>query len=163
MPATHHQSERPWGETWGCTLRFWDQKRGGEASSVGVQEKVPNFPNFFSEVPTFPAQSFRLKSINDVPAFVPRNFRPGQPAPHELQARSTSGNVSGALTVCSEPHMERNDHALLQCAAQKFEEVLPVPTSQLNPLIQQCPRSGKACMRNSISPVLYVSDLHRIR
>ncbi|GAQ85930.1 hypothetical protein KFL_002610160 [Klebsormidium nitens] len=85
-----------------------------QAQSAGYTlEKVPNFPNFFSEVPTFPAQSLRLKAANDVPPFVPRDFRPDQPAPHELQGRSTSGNVSGANLVkfLHQPLLSKDDVA----------------------------------------------------
>ena len=81
-----------------ATDHFREQARGGFTLA-----RCPDFGNFTSALPHYPASSFRLKNNDKVPHYVSREFRPAQRDAGALRAASTAAVVTG-------PH--RHKHSL---------------------------------------------------
>ena len=71
---------------------YRDQARAGGFTL----ERVPQYGNLFSEIPTYPSQTVRFRNVDKVPASVNREFQGNAGATQEVLAhKSTADRVSG--------------------------------------------------------------------
>eukprot|EP00227_Mantoniella_beaufortii_P019466 CAMPEP_0197584104 /NCGR_PEP_ID=MMETSP1326-20131121/6810_1 /TAXON_ID=1155430 /ORGANISM="Genus nov. species nov., Strain RCC2288" /LENGTH=1093 /DNA_ID=CAMNT_0043148417 /DNA_START=227 /DNA_END=3508 /DNA_ORIENTATION=+ len=77
----------------GARDHYREQSRAGGF----LLERVPEFNNFFSEIPTHPSQTFRFKNNNKVPGHVSREYKQSTTnfAPEQQQQQSDLGNITG--------------------------------------------------------------------
>lgn len=76
----------------GARDHFREQSR---ASGFQI-ERVAEFRNFFSELPTHPSQTYRFKHNDKLPPFVDREFVPQQSSAADRRAKSKWTNVTGS-------------------------------------------------------------------
>lgn len=71
---------------------YRDQARAGGFTL----ERVPQYGNFFSEIPTYPSQTVRFRNVDKVPPSVNREFKGNAAATNaEIAYKSTADRVSG--------------------------------------------------------------------
>jgi len=75
----------------GARDHYREQSRSGGFSV----ERVRNFPNYFSEVPSHPSGGYKFVNRDKLPACVSRQFRPHVPSKADQNARSQPALVSG--------------------------------------------------------------------
>ena len=76
----------------GARDHFREQSR-----TSGFQiERVPEFKNFFSELPTHPSQTFRFKHNDKLPPFIDREFVPTFSTAAQRNQMSQWTNVTGS-------------------------------------------------------------------
>eukprot|EP00201_Polytomella_parva_P022574 CAMPEP_0175045130 /NCGR_PEP_ID=MMETSP0052_2-20121109/4223_1 /TAXON_ID=51329 ORGANISM="Polytomella parva, Strain SAG 63-3" /NCGR_SAMPLE_ID=MMETSP0052_2 /ASSEMBLY_ACC=CAM_ASM_000194 /LENGTH=444 /DNA_ID=CAMNT_0016308569 /DNA_START=41 /DNA_END=1371 /DNA_ORIENTATION=+ len=59
-------------------------------------ERAPEYKNMFSELPHFPATTFRIKPGEKIPAFIDRSYHAPTHSDVDLQQRSMAAQVSGS-------------------------------------------------------------------
>ena len=100
----------------GARDHFREQSR---ASGFQI-ERVAEFRNFFSELPTHPSQTYRFKHNDKLPPFVDREFVPQQSSAADRRAKSKWTNVTGSNRF---KFFRRPQYVT------KLPELMPLPTS----------------------------------